>query len=216
MHFFDCLAGHYFLHIILLPLNKLPLPFTPVTPLPSWQLNSYLNLPPLKNTPSFLHHFTPWQLNFELVLPPIPPCTIYPLPITPFYPLWQLNSYLLLPPLNKYPHTNLVSGGISSKVLPLQPNTAQSYMAILVREVLHRKSSHCSSLQPTLTILVGGGREGGNSSKVPPLQPNSYIILPPLNKLPPHSYINVPLIDKSPLTLTTKWEDFWEEIRPGW
>ena len=36
---------------------------------------------------------------------------------------------------------------------------------------------------------------GVNSSKVLPLQPNSYIILPPLNKLPPHSYINLPPID---------------------
>ena len=56
---------------------------------------------------------------------------------------------------------------------------------------------------------------GGNSLKILPLQPNSYIILPPLNKLPPHSYINLAPIDKLPPILTSKWEDFREDIRPG-
>ena len=56
-------------------------------------------------------------------------------------------------------------------------------MAILVRGIIPEKSFHCCSLQPTLTWQFQSG--GGNSSKVFPLQPNSYIILPPLNKLPP-------------------------------
>ena len=42
-----------------------------------------------------------------------------------------------------------------------------------------------------MAISVRGGG-GGNSLKVLPLQPNSYIILPPLNKLPPHSYNILP------------------------
>ena len=91
-------------------------------------------------------------------------------------------------------------------------------MAISVRGVIPEKSSHCSPLQPTLTWQFQSGGGGGNSSKVLPLQPNSYIILPPLNKLPPHSYINLPPIDKlppPPPTLISKWEDFREDIRPG-
>ena len=85
---------------------------------------------------------------------------------------------------------NFSQGGNSSKVLPLQPIAAHYYMAISVRG-------------------------GGNSSKVLPLQPSSYIILPPLNKLPPHSYINLPPYTNYPPTLKTKWEDFREDIRPG-
>ena len=99
--------------------------------------------------------------------------------------------------------------------------------------VIPEKSSHCSPLQPTLTwqfqlwgvipensshcspLLHGNFSQGGNSWKVLPLQPNSYIILPPLNKLPPHSYINLPPIDKLPPILTSKWDDFREDIRPG-
>ena len=35
-------------------------------------------------------------------------------------------------------------------------------------------------------------------------------------QITPHSYINLPPIDKLPPTLTTKWEDFKEDIWPGY
>ena len=132
---------------------------------------------------------------------------------------WGGNSWKVLPlqPTAATHTWQFQWGGNSCKVLPLQPIAAHSYMAISVRGVIPEKSSHCSPLQPTLTWQFQSGG-GGNSSKVLPLQPNSYIILPPLNKLPPHSYINLPPIDKlppPPPTLTSKLEDFREDIRPG-
>ena len=59
------------------------------------------------------------------------------------------------PPL----HGNFCQGGNSSKVLPLQPIAAHSYMAILVRKVIPERSSHCRPLQPTLAwqFQSGGG-----------------------------------------------------------
>ena len=90
----------------------------------------------------------------------------------------------------------LVVGGNSRKVLPLQPIAAHSYMAILV---VGGNSRKVLPLQPIAAhSYMAISVMGGNSSKVLPLQPNSYIILPPLNKLPPHSYINLPPIDKLP------------------
>ena len=81
------------------------------------------------------------------------------------------------------------------------PIAAHYYMANLVSGggVLLKSppiAAHCSPHLHGNFSRGGGG--GGNSSKVLPLQPNSYIILPPLSKIPPHSYINLPPIDKLP------------------
>ena len=129
-----------------------------------------------------------------------------------------------------------VMGGNSLKVLPLQPIESPLLHDNFSHGVISENSSHCSPLHPTLTwyfqsggyflksptvaahcspLLHGNFSQGGNSLKVLPLQPISYIFLPPLNKLPPHSYINLPPIDNLPPILTSKWEDFREDIRPG-
>ena len=77
--------------------------------------------------------------------------------------------------------------GISSKVLLLQLIAAHSYVAILIRGVFPQNSSHCSPILTSFYPLW---------TKYPP---HSYIILPPIDKLPPPP-------------LSTKWEDFREDI----
>ena len=83
--------------------------------------------------------------------------------------------------------------GISSKFLTLQPTLTSKFWPRGV--VIPQNSSHCSPL-----IYRNFGHRG-NSSKVIPLQPHYYIILPPG--------------PNNTLTVTTKWEDFKEDIRPG-
>ena len=98
----------------------------------------------------------------------------------------------------------------SSHCSPLQPTLTWQFQSWGVNP---EKSSHCSPLlhgnfshgglflkSPPIAahFYMAISVMGGKSWKVPPLHPNSYIILPPLNKLPPHSYINLPPIDKLP------------------
>ena len=117
---------------------------------------------------------------------------------------WQFQSWGVIPEKSSHCspllHGNVSHGGVipekSSHCSPLQPTLTWQFQSW---GVIPEKSSHCSPLQPIaahsyMAILI----MGGNSSKVLPLHPNSYIILPPLNKLPPHSYINLPPIDKLP------------------
>ena len=109
---------------------------------------------------------------------------------------WQFQSageFLKSPPIlahcSPLLHGNFCQGGgggNSSKVLPLQPIAAHSYMAFLVRGVIPEKCSHCSPLQPTLSWQF---QSGGNSWKVLPLQPiggNSWKV-PPLHPIAAHS-----------------------------
>ena len=124
-----------------------PLTLTPFYP--PWQPNSYITKPPLNNSPpQTLTPFNPppRQPNSYIILPPLdklPP-----------------HSYTILPHLaarllNLFTPSELQSGGgrgNSSKVLPLLPIAAHSYMAISVMGGVNpEKSSHCSPLQPTLT-----------------------------------------------------------------
>ena len=161
-------------------------------------------------TPSFLHHFTllaaqllhnftplwtnypltltplypPWQPNSYIILPPgqitpsllhhftplgsptltsfYPLRTNYPLILTPFYPPWQPNSYIILPPPNKLP-----------------PH-AYTILLPLAAQLLAHFTPFWTIYPLTLTRFY------------PPCQPNSYLILPPLYKLPPHSYTILP------------------------
>ena len=100
------------------------------------------------------------------------------------------------------------SGGISWKVLPLQPIAAHSYMAFLVRGVIPEKSSHCSPLQPTLTWQF---QSGGNSWKVLPLQPiaaHSYMAFLVRGVIPEKSS------HCSPLQPTLTWQFQSGEVIP--
>ena len=93
---------------------------------------------------------------------------------------WQFYSgvvysskVLPLQPISAHSYMANFFRGNSSKVIPLQPTAAHSYMAILVGGggVILQKSSHCSWLQATFTWQFYSG--GKNSSKVLPLQPIS-------------------------------------------
>ena len=123
------------------------------------------------------------------------------------------NSSKFLP-LQPTPSCQFYSGAYFLKSLPI---AAHTYMAISVRGIISKKCSIAAYSRVAISARGGGG--GVNFSKVLPLQPNSYIILHRMNKIPPHSYINLPPpppIDKlPPPTLTTKWEDFREDIPPG-
>ena len=67
-------------------------------------------------------------------------------------------------PLQPTPPWKFQSGG-NSKVVPLQPIAAHSYMAILVRwrGVIPQKYSHCS---PTLRLLPPKGRQKYSKDKL--------------------------------------------------
>ena len=83
--------------------------------------------------------------------------------LTFFYPSWQFNSYLILSPLDK---TNYPLT-LTPIYPPWQPTLTSIYPL-------------WTNYPLTLTPLY------------PPWQTNSYINLPPLNKLPPHSYTILP------------------------
>ena len=97
-------------YLILPPLNSLPRNLTQLYP--SWQLNSYLTVTPLKKLapPSLLHHFTPLAAQFSQHFTPSEQITPHSYIILPslaaqllalFTPPWtnHPNSYATLPPL---------------------------------------------------------------------------------------------------------------------
>ena len=190
---------HYY--TTLPPLSGQLLPhFTPVNTLPH---HSYTNLLFSSHCSPLLHgKFS--QRNNSSKLLPLQPIAAHSYMAILVRGGGNFSKALPLQPIAAHPYMAiLVRGGNSSKFppisapcSPLQPIAAHSYMEISVRS---GNFSKALSLQPIaapsyMSILV----RRSNSSTLLSLQPNSYIFLPPLNKIPPNSYINLPTIDKLP------------------
>ena len=152
------------------------------TPLAAQLLHNFT--PSLQITPSLLYQFGPLESpNLTLFWPPysktasLEPTTSVSSTGSPLPPDNQCLSNFwrsIYKSIYKYSYMVILVRGNSSKVLPLQPFEAHSYMAFLVRAGGGGNSSKVLLLQPIaahsyMAIFVRGG---GDLSKVLPLQPN--------------------------------------------
>ena len=173
------------------------------------------------------------------LLPHFKPLDKLPPPFYTILPPLQPNAYLILPPIDKLPpHSYTILTPLAAQFLhhftpseQMLPSLLHHFTPMAAQLLHHFTLSEQINYSLTLTPLYPPWQPNSfitlpplnklpphSYTILPPGQTNSYIILPPLNKLPPHSYINLPPIDKlpPPPILTSKWEDFREDIRPGY
>ena len=165
-------------------------------------------------TQSLLQNFTPPPPGSPTLISFYPLWRIYPLTLTTFYPCWQPSSNLIIPlwTIDNWPTH-------SYDILPPSPLAAQLHFTP-ADQFTHSHLQYFTSLgSPVLNSLyplwaidpltlktfypLPLGSPAPFYSRwliysltltifYLPWQPSSYLILPPLNKLPPHTYNILP------------------------